>query len=372
MIVTTAGSVQKLNPRLTCSRFSPMLAAAPRAWADHDDDFRAPGNVERIVNVLQGCRGSRGLFRLAGPTALLTLVGCETAGPASVEFTRQGWSREGLTGRKYTTAHFDIVSTLRDPEFEQALPGFVEAAYQRYQSTLPAAPDDGTRLTMYVFGTRSEWKRYTQRHFPTRYELYRRIRDGGFTEGDVSVSFYTSRAATLATLAHEGWHQYADSRLDAPIPAWLNEGLACCHEAVEFAGRKPRFTPRHNTFRINALREAVRRDELLSLREIVDTDAGHVISRDHGLIAGVYYAQAWALITFLRHGDQGRHAGAFDEMLTDLAEGNFSVRVSAAGLTARDDAGVTFGNAAFREYFGRKPEDLQDEYYDYPVRICGF
>ena len=38
------------------------------------------------------------------------------------------------------------------------------------------------------------------------------------------------------------------------------------------------FTPQHNTFRINSLREAVQRDELLPLTQIVRTDAGEVIS----------------------------------------------------------------------------------------------
>ena len=388
--------VQILHGRLTRGRISPMLQAAPRARANPHQGPRRRGYVEKTVNMLHECHGwacSSGLEPIPKPAfrcsarakargsgrfwdrllvGALVLGGCRAPGPGVVDFTCQEWSQNGLTGRRLTTDHFEIVSTLRDAEFENALPGFVEAAYRRYEATLPVTGGEGPRLTMYVFGTRFEWERYTQRHFPTRYEIYRRIRNGGFTEGDLSVSFFTNRAATLATLAHEGWHQYVGSRLAAPIPAWLNEGLACYHEAVEFVGPKPRFTPRHNTFRINALREAVRRDELLSIRELVDTDAGQVISYDRGWIARVYYAQAWALITFLRHGDGGRYAGRFEQMLRDVAEGTFSVQISAAALTTPGRSDITLGQAAFRQYFGRSPEDLQEDYYDYLVRVCGF
>ncbi len=292
--------------------------------------------------------------------------------PATVAVSVEEWSGEGLTGRKLTTEHFDIVSTVRDTEFEAALPAFLEAAYEQYEATLPGTVDVDTRLTTYIFGSRSEWMRFTRRRFPVRYKVYSRIRAGGFTEGDQSVSFYATRAAALATLAHEGWHQFVGARLTTPIPAWLNEGLACYHEAVDFAGSAPRFTPRHNTFRINSLRDAIQENRLMPLREIVDTDAGRVITHYHGGIAQGYYAQAWALITFLRHGAGGRYAEGFKRMLDDLADGTFHIRAGAARITDREDVGAGFGQAAFRAYFGRTPDDLAIEYNDHLLQIAGF
>lgn len=304
---------------------------------------------------------------------LLSVVGCATNGtPQRIEVWTEAWSEEGLTGRRFVTEHFEIVTTLRDAEFEAALPRFLEAAYKRYTGTIAPPEDVESKLTMYVFNTRSEWVRFARRRFPARYEVYSRIRSGGFTEGRASVLFYVSRGATLATLAHEGWHQYVGSRFDAPIPAWLDEGLACYHEAVEFAGAVPRFTPQRNTLRINSLREAVQTGGDMSLREIIDTDAGRIIIQHHSGITQVYYAQAWAVVTFLRHGAGGRLAAAFDRMLDDIADGTLSVRVSAAGLGAADGSNLTFGEAVFRAYFDHRSEELSEEYYDHLVRVAGF
>lgn len=321
---------------------------------------------------------------LSAALAVLCVCGCEVTGPRGVAYTTHAWSQDGLTGRRFSTPHFEIISTLDDAEFEAALPAFLEAAYRRYERTVPVPQRPGgasgadKKLTTYIFGARRQWQRFVQRRYVARYDLYRKIRSGGFTEGAISVSFYTDRSSTLATLAHEGWHQYVGARIDHPPPPWLNEGLACYHEAVEFIGDRPRFTPRRNTFRINSLREALHRDELLTLREIVDVDAGRVISQDHSRITKTYYAQAWALITFLRHGAGGRYASRFKQLLADIGTGDYRARAGAYGLGRREaeadgaHANLTLGRATFEAYFACTPESLADAYYDYLVRLAGF
>ncbi len=302
----------------------------------------------------------------------LFVAGCAATGPARVAATTHPWSHSGFSGRRITTEHFEIITTLRDAEFEAALPCFVEAVYKRYQATLPTSGDTSIKLTTYIFATRSEWMRFTRRRFPTRLSVYSKIRSGGYTEGSVSVLFYVDRSSTLATIAHEGWHQYVGSLFETQLPAWLNEGLACSHEALQYAGSKPKFTPRHNTFRINSLREAIQQDTLMSLSELVNTDAGDVISRDHSRVTHRYYAQTWAVITFLRHGAGRPCASAFRSLLRDISEGTFAVRVSAARLTTNDKHPSSPGEAVFRAYFDCAPDALEDQYYDHLVRIAGY
>jgi len=306
----------------------------------------------------------------------LTLSGCVT-GCSSVDSARAPaislpCEADGFIARRITTEHFDIISTLCDAEFERAIPDFMEAVHERCQATLPAPSAQTTqKLHMCVFATRGEWVRFTRTHFPERFDVYSKIRSGGYTEGTTSVSFYTTRAATLAALAHEGWHQYIGSRFRTAIPAWLNEGLACCHEAIDYAGSKPTFRPKHNTFRINSLREALQQDKLLTLSELIDTNTGEVLSRDDRRITRVYYAQAWALIAFLRYGGDRQRAAAFDGLLHDITAGSFGAYVGAARLSASDASGMSFGEAAFRAYFGCAPESLSDHYREYVVELCG-
>lgn len=297
-------------------------------------------------------------------------AGCNAPAGKNAAFTTAPWNESGFTGRTLTTAHYTIHSTLDDPQLEAALPDLLESLYARYEAPF-APPAQPVRLTTYVFGTREQWERFTRERFGPRFLVYRRIRAGGFTEGSTSVSFYlNSRSGLLSTVAHEGWHQYVGARFPRQVPAWLNEGMACYHEAIDFSGKRPKFKPQHNTFRIHSLRDAVQRDELIPLAEIVRTDAGEVISRDHSTITQYYYAQAWALVTFLRHGAGGKYAGGFDRLLRDLADGTFRTRVHAAALAGGPDAPI--GDAVFVQYFGTAPAALATEYHDHLVELAGF
>ncbi len=306
-------------------------------------------------------------------TTLTVLVpGCTDglfAGKKSVVLQRADWSDRGLIGRKITTEHYTVYSTIPDPDFEQYIPELLEAAYDRYEDTFDTRFDKPLELTTYVFGARREYEWFIKQNYRARFDTYSRIRTGGFTEGTTSVNIHTSRSTTLATLVHEGWHQYVAGRLKRPIPAWLNEGLACYHESVSFAGNKPKFSPKHNTFRINSLREAVQRKEMIPLAKIVDTHAGQVIRQNHSVYTQTYYAQAWALTLFLKHKEFGSE---FDRMMHDIANGEFTARVGATRLTQPDRSDASFGLATFVHYFNCRPQDIEDEYYEHVLELCGF
>ena len=312
------------------------------------------------------------LYRMMVALVAVGLIqGCRTARP-HVPFSEQPWSYDGCAGTQLTTEHFDIYSTLYDENLTRALPEFLETAYERYNSLLPQGESPATRLTTYAFGSRDQWDHFVRREFPSRYEVYRRIRSGGFTEGVTAVMFYKSPSATLATLAHEGWHQYVGGLSCSPIPAWLNEGLACYFEAYEFVRGAARFTPLNNTFRVNYLRDALTTDELLGLARIVDIDAGEVLIQNNSRLTQTYYAQVWGLITFLRHGERVRYADAFDQMMADLAAGTMHIRASAARLSSQSPSTMTYGQAVFAAYFGEIESGLADAYHRHLMQLAGF
>lgn len=300
------------------------------------------------------------------------LAGCSTTTLSPITFDTQEWADGGFAGRRLSTLHFDIYSTLRDEEFESALPGFVEAAYGAYEKLLRSPPGRNERLVLYVFGLRTEWEAFTKRRFPVRFPIYRRIRNGGFSEGNVSVLFCQNRGSALATIAHEGWHQYVSSRFTQVLPAWLNEGLACGFESVDSFGVRPRFDPNQNTFRINSLREGIQQDNLMSLAEIIETDAGRMLAGKSLRNTDAYYAQVWALITFLRRGAGGRYRADFDRLLEDIADDTFGKRLSADRLLSGESAAKTLGETVFRIYFRATPNELEARYYDHLVRLSGY
>jgi hypothetical protein len=306
-----------------------------------------------------------------------TIGGCQTGGsfraknvPTRVEVKNWRWA--GLPGRHLATEHYDIYSTVTDTTLEQVLPKFLESAHAHYVKTVPPPPGEHPRMQVYVFGTRRQWERHTEHRYPRRSSVYKKIRRGGYTHDGDAVLFYTSRTGTLATLAHEGWHQYASTRFATRLPAWLDEGLACYHESFSFIEDEPQFTPKHNTLRINNLCDAVQSGELLPLRELTDTNAGRVISSYNSRIAYNYYAQAWALVTYLRHDSSMGNARAFNRLLEDLRAGQLKGNAGAARLTAERPSEISYGTAVFLAYFGEMPEDVEDGYLDYLVKLARF
>jgi len=301
-------------------------------------------------------------------------LGCHARQITAVRPAVEEWAEHGLTGRRYVSPRVEFISTLSDHEFELALPGVLESTLDRFEEIVSPKAESSPLLKVILFDTRHQWVQYARRFYPTRFEVYARIRRGGFSEGLTSVSFYTDRASTLATLAHELWHQYVAAHVSGALPAWLNEGLACYHESVAIDGDFVAFVPERNRFRVNSLCDSVQSDTLLALPQLLEVDAGAVISRDDSLLTQTYYAQSWALVAFLRHGANGQFADQFDQMLTDLSNGTLRLNVDAAQLTQTTDvqtSAPSFGRSTFEAYFA-KPESLSDAYFDYLVRLCRF
>lgn len=312
----------------------------------------------------------------AGVVAVF-LAGCRVTGPAEPpppsSLRAEEWAELGHTGRMIETEHFLIYSTLADAELESVLPEFVEAAYARYVDMLPPPRPALGKLKTYVFATRAEWAHYTQVRYPGRSDVYQKIRQGGFTEGDTAVLFYTSRSGTLATIAHEGWHQYVGTHFATTLPAWLNEGLACYFESFHIdPDRNISFSTHSNRFRINSLREGLYERKLFSVREMVDVDAGQVINRSNARITQIYYAQAWALVSFFLEGGKPGYASAFRQMMKDITNGTLHTRLNAARLTTDDPAGTSYGASLIYAYFKARPEELAVPYYEHMQDLSGY
>jgi hypothetical protein len=317
---------------------------------------------------------STGLTLLAGWTtcAVTGIAGC-TRAPQSTEtrYTVDSWRDDGHLGRRIATEHYEIFSTVDDREFERALPVFLETAYKQYERTIPNNVVLDAPLSTFVFQSRQEWAAFSRRRFPQRFPVYSLIRSGGFTDGTNSVLFYVDRASTFATLAHEGWHQYAATRF-GQLPAWLNEGLACSFETYRWAGKEVVFESLKNTFRLNSLREAVQTGSLITLRELLATHAGQVVSLDDSRITQSYYAQAWAFVCFLRYGDEGRWAAGFERLLHDMAQGEFRLRLGAQQIADARVGADDPGAALIRLYFGVSAEELEECFRVYLLALARF
>ena len=269
------------------------------------------------------------------------------------------WKFGGVEGRRVISEHYEIFSTLSDERLLGAFPELMENGFAFYRSLVPPSRESNRRMQVYLFATRPQWVQFTKRFTGPRAVSFLRIRNGGYSERGVTAIKFVSHQTTFPLMAHEGFHQYLYHHVGRWAPAWLNEGLAVACEGQRWNGmRLASFDLRHNPVRRNRLADAILREELFPLRELLATHAGRVIQRSTRAV-GTYYAQLWALVNFLRDGEDGKYAGGFANMLANLD----SLGPGGVGdASSHDPRAGSIGEGVFREYITDDLDQFESEY----------
>jgi hypothetical protein len=188
-------------------------------------------------------------------------------------------------------------------------------------------------MECYIFETRAEWAAFTTAHTGEDSGIYLRVHRGGYTVGDWFVAYWIGDTGTFSVAAHEGWHQYVARHLKGRLPPFLEEGLACLFEQVQWEGDLPRWDLSSNESRLSSLRSAIAGNHLYPLAQLVRMHAGQVVGKPGAKIEA-FYGESWAFARFLYDGNGGRNRQALRRMLADAARGslfNDSSRQLAAG-----------------------------------------
>lgn len=302
---------------------------------------------------------------LVGVAAVLAAaLGACTAPQPEVEYTLAEWRFGGRPGYVVTTPHYTIYTTVTDERLARTFPLLVEQAFAQYEALLPASEPPTGRMPMYLFKSRGEWAWFTQRTFPDRAPLLLKIRWGGYSEQGIAAMEYVSHAQTFPLLAHEGLHQYVHHYITRKMPAWLNEGLAVCCEGQRWSGDdEVTFDPYDNTSRRNRLAEMYLAQRLIPLEQLLRTHAGEVMDGPPSQIHS-YYAQVWALVLFLRDGQDGKYRPDFDRLLEAMRNDD-GVRHARAAYIRASVGEFNYGEHLFRAFFGHDLPAIEQEYHNW-------
>lgn len=118
------------------------------------------------------------------------------------------------------------------------------------------------------------------------------------------------------TVQHEGFHQFADAVIGGDLPIWVDEGLAEYFGEGLFTG---------DGFVIGV----VPGDRLTRLQRAIKGDDYKPISQMmvfthrawNGEMSYKNYDQAWAMVHFLVHGDEGKYQAAFVKFMSAVGKG---------------------------------------------------
>ncbi len=234
------------------------------------------------------------------------------------------WMFDTTPGRLVRTPSYALHTTLPKGPLADRMPGFLERALFHYTSEIADLPRPRAPLETYLFATRPQWNRLTQKLLGEDAGPFLRIDRGGFSHRGRGVYYDLGPINdTLTIAAHEGWHQYIQTTFRDPLPIWLDEGVATYMEGFRPSPDDPTlpiFMPWANLERYETLRYAVGRRRAMPLEELLRTSPQALLERDDWAPLR-YYAQIWALIHFLREGEGGIYEKSLAAMLTDAAMG---------------------------------------------------
>lgn len=287
-------------------------------------------------------------------SGLALLSGCATesrgfAAVRDVEYQTDDWTFQESAGTKITTKHYEIYTTLREPYLVNALPSAMESAYLFYRALVPAAVEPTEKMPVYLFATRGHFAHYTRQSFGLRAQLLLKVRGGGYSEKGKSVIEYVAHQIAFPVVAHEGMHQYIYHCVNKRIPAWLNEGLSVLCEGQRWDNRGlVEFDPYYNPLRRNALAEVLLRNKQFSLADLLKSNAGHVVGGSSTEV-DAFYGQVWALMLFLRDGEEGKYRDGLTRMLIALGAEDIESFAQAAHATSKREQ-YEFGQALFAAF----------------------
>ncbi|MEE8141488.1 MAG: tetratricopeptide repeat protein [Planctomycetota bacterium] len=133
---------------------------------------------------------------------------------------------------------------------------------------------------------------------------------------------HKNSADTFLVMNHEALHQYLHDYLER-APQWLNEGLGDFFGPSEYIakGRKEYMRIRPNWWRLDGLKNAVRRNRLSSASELMQMSQKEMYNPR---TKGLNYAQAWGLVYYCLEGGREKYKTTLQKYYKLLSKGKTS------------------------------------------------
>jgi hypothetical protein len=286
------------------------------------------------------------------------------------------WDNSYGDGLIIETQHYRIHTTLLEPLILKQIPAFVEAAWKQYQSQLPVPVQSQDKSTLYLFKDRQQWENFTKQFTGQQWPVYLKIKKGAYFLNGACVTYNIGRSRTFRVIGHEGWHQFCHKHFKYRLPSWLDEGIAQLFEQNDFEQGWFTFSPAKNYQRLGALKLSLQDNQIIPLRELISLNPGEVVmweESDKAIMA--FYAQAYALVRFLREENYGRRLPKYQQMLLGALNGKWPLDESEAKTAADRNIPLTttwnryMAQKLFDTYIGEDMEKIEPEYQNFCRKI---
>ena len=326
-----------------------------------------------ILIMLSGCQDS-------SAASLSTLEGLiEYVAPMPAVTNVEKWPNSYSDGLLIETRHYKVYTTLLEPLMLKQIPAFVEAAWREYQKQLPAPVESKDKFIVYLFKDRRQWEEFTKQFTGDQWPVYLKIKKGAYYLKEACVAYNIGRSQTFSVIGHEGWHQFCHKHFKYRLPSWLDEGIAQLFENSEFEKGQFVFKPAENLQRLGALKLILQSRKIIPLREIISLNPSEVVmwvESDKAVMA--FYAQAYALVRFLREEDYGKRLANYQQMLLGALNGTWPLDENEARIASDRNIPLTaawnryIAQKLFDIYIGEEIERIEPEYQKFCRKIVYF
>ena len=141
----------------------------------------------------------------------------------------------------------------------------------------------------------------------------------GDSDGSGKLMAFVGRRITpytWHTVQHEGFHQFAHAVIGGDIPTWLNEGLAEYFGEGLYTGDSI-LTGIVPPWRLQRLQGEIRDGRLKPVAKLMAVGG----AQWNAELNIQNYDQAWSMVHFLVHADDGRYAPAFGQCIREISAG---------------------------------------------------
>ncbi len=240
------------------------------------------------------------------------------------KFEMNKWQFDGAQGVQFITPHWDIRSTIQISRIVDSLPDFYNDLLDHYTTVFGELPYPPKRIDVFLFATESQWRKKLQEMLGAEASQWYSLGKGGLTIDGTGVLYHLDRRGrsrvTLRIAAHEGWHQYAEATFKTCLPTWLDEGIGTWMEGFRIRNGEVVFTPASNWDRLSTVRKLVQAERLDSLAYLLGSDPSTLLATGRTTLLG-YYAQLWALTSFIIEYDEGKYFPGLKKILHSALDG---------------------------------------------------
>ena len=213
--------------------------------------------------------------------------------------------------KEYDTPYYIIYTDLDEDSEKEAAIRMTKMAEEYHDRTKDFAGVIREKLPFYLY--RSPQDYYDAGGLPGSAGVFIIDQDHGKL---MAIAGQKATLNTWHTVQHEGFHQFAHAVIGGNLPPWLNEGLAEYFGEGLFTGDGfvMGIVP---PWRLKRLKDSITKNTLQPIPRIMlmspqDWRAALSIAN---------YDQAWSMVHFLVHGENGKYQQAFSACIREISQG---------------------------------------------------